>query len=79
MGGGYVCLSDLELPEECPFCGGKRFRVEGARKVSFEVVCVVADGGVRVDGEEGVSVEWEVAYSVACDVCGEDLSEVCGL
>lgn len=79
MGESYVSLSEMELPEECPFCGSKRFKVEGARKVLFEAVYVASDDGVIKEGEESRDVEWEVVYSVACDSCGEDLSELCGL
>jgi rRNA maturation protein Nop10 len=74
----WIHLDELKFPEKCPYCGGKRFRVVGARKVEFEAVYEVTDGGVKTVDNMNMDCEWEVAYSLECDECGEDLSEQAG-
>ena len=74
MGRAWMHLDELKFPSKCPYCGGRRFRVEGARKVFFEAVYKVTGEGVDREEYMDTDVDWEVAYGLACEECGEDLS-----
>ena len=78
MGREYISASELK-PIKCPYCGSKRIKIYGARKMIYEE---------EIDGEtlrtieattEYTDIEWDVIYGVECAECGEDLSELVGL
>jgi DNA-directed RNA polymerase subunit RPC12/RpoP len=79
MGEEWISLDELKFPEKCPYCGSRRFKVYGARKVEFEAVYEVTDEGIKTIDDQNVDCEYEVAYGLECDECGEDLSEEAGL
>jgi DNA-directed RNA polymerase subunit RPC12/RpoP len=78
VGREWIYLDELEFPSKCPKCGGRRFRVEGARKVFFEAVFEVTDESIKTVEDHNTDVDWEVAYSLECAECGEDLSDEVG-
>ncbi|MEM2355488.1 MAG: hypothetical protein QXO00_04125 [Candidatus Bathyarchaeia archaeon] len=78
MGKEWIYLDEFEFPSKCPYCGGNRFRVEGARKVYFEATYKVTEKGIETEDDQNTDVDWEVAYSLICADCGEDLSGIVG-
>jgi hypothetical protein len=75
MSGKWINLDDLEFPSRCPYCGGNRFVVEGARKLFFEATYRVTGESVELLDDVNTDVDWEVAYSLECADCGRDLTE----
>jgi DNA-directed RNA polymerase subunit RPC12/RpoP len=79
MGRDWMYLDELKFPKKCPYCGGNRFVVEGAKKVEFEATFKVTEKGIETEDEQNTDIEWKVAYGLICADCGEDLSEEVGL
>ena len=61
-----------------PVLWGRRFRIEGARKLLFEAVYRATDKGLVREDDTNTDIDWEVAYGLYCEECGEDLSELAG-
>jgi len=65
----------LEFPSKCPYCGGNRFKVEGARKLFFEATYKITENSIETEDDRNTDIDWEVAFSLSCADCGEDLSD----
>ena len=76
MGREYIPASEFE-PTRCPYCGSKRLRIYGARKMEYEEVYDVASG--TVEDCKYTDTEYDVIYGVECAECGADLSGEYGL
>ena len=76
MGREYILVSEFE-PARCPYCGSRRLKIYGAKKMEYEAVYDVISK--TVEDCEYVNTEYDVIYGVECAECGEDLSEKYGL
>jgi predicted nucleic acid-binding Zn-ribbon protein len=79
MGRKWMYFDELVFPDRCPECGGRRFRVVGARKVFSEAVYEVrGEDDIDHVEDEITGCDWEEVYGVECVGCGEDLSDEVG-
>jgi len=78
MGREYIPSSELE-PIKCPYCGSKRIKIHGARKMEYEEEIDGETLAPIVGSTEYISIEWDVVYGASCAECGEELDDLIGL